>query len=166
MSTPEKYEPPTYPQLARLARPFPKGMIHEAPKGKYGSYVKHSDVNQKLLAVLGPFSFEVVEIVRAEDENGETRIEGCLARLTCTIDGREVSVTEVGDCDNPGNWKTDGARLKDAASDAFKRAAMRLGAGLHLWCQGSYVLPALLKGDEKVEESVQGVPDDPERPFE
>ena len=36
---------------------------------------------------------------------------------------------------NPTNWRTDGARLKDAVSDAIKRCAMAIGVGLHLWSQ-------------------------------
>ena len=121
--------------LARLAKPFPPNLVQSPAQGKYGSYVAHHVVNQKLLAVIGPFDFEVTQIIR-----GEAGVEGCLARLTCTIDGRVTTITEVGDCEQPGNWKTDGQRLKDAASDALKRCAMRLGVGLHLWSQGDYFL--------------------------
>ena len=51
------------------------------------------------------------------------------------IDGKTVSVEEVGDVEKPSNWKTNGARMKDAVSDAVKRCAMALGVGLHLWSQ-------------------------------
>jgi hypothetical protein len=38
--------------------------------------------------------------------------------------------------------------LKDAASDAFKRCAMRVGVGLHLWTkEGEYFLYNLTKSD-------------------
>lgn len=47
---------------------------------------------------------------------------------------------EAGDCEEPHNWKTDGQRLKDAMSDAYKRCAMRWGCGLHLWSQKEYFL--------------------------
>lgn len=116
-------------QLADLARPFAQHLIKSAPSGKYGSYVSHDAVNQKLLAVLGPFSFEVKEWLTGVDGT----IEGCLASMTVEVDGHVVVMTEVGDCEQPTNWKTQGARAKDAASDAFKRCAMRLGCGLHLW---------------------------------
>lgn len=54
---------------------------------------------------------------------------------------------EAGDCEEPHNWKTDGARLKDAMSDAYKRCAMRWGCGLHLWSQGEYFLHDVLTRD-------------------
>lgn len=123
-------------QLTRLSKPFPPALIKQPPKGKYGSYVSHDVVNQKLLALLGPIDFEVVELVRG----AEGKVEACLARMTCDIDGRKTTVVEVGDCESPDNWKTEGARMKDAASDAFKRCAMRLGVGLHLWSGQDYFL--------------------------
>ena len=46
-----------------------------------------------------------------------------------------MSVVEAGDVEKPDNWKTNGARMKDAMSDAIKRCAMALGVGLHLWSQ-------------------------------
>lgn len=130
--------------LARLAKPFPPNLVERAPSG-HGDYVAHHVVNQKLLAVLGPFSFEVTQPIRGASGN----IEGCLARLTVTIDGKEVSISEPGDCDFPEQKKTDGDRLKNAASDAFKRCAMRLGCGLHLWSQDDYFLHGQLVRDEE-----------------
>ena len=55
--------------------------------------------------------------------------------MTVEIDGELVTVEEVGDVEQPFNWKSDGARLKDAVSDAVKRCAMAFGVGLHLWSQ-------------------------------
>ena len=55
--------------------------------------------------------------------------------LTVEIDGELVTVEEAGDVEQPFNWRTDGARLKDAVSDAVKRCAMAMGVGLHLWAQ-------------------------------
>jgi hypothetical protein len=132
-------------QLARLAKPFPSALVHSNPSGQgRGDYVSHSVVNEKLLAVVGPVSYEVVEVLRGrvkgKDELGDV-VVGCLARLTITFDdGRVASVVEVGDCENPTNWPHDGARMKDASSDAFKRCAMRLGVGLHLWSQDEFSL--------------------------
>jgi hypothetical protein len=60
--------------------------------------------------------------------------------MTVTISGEKVVVEEVGDCEQPHNWDSDGQRLKDAFSDAYKRCAMRLGCGLHLWSQDEYFL--------------------------
>jgi hypothetical protein len=55
--------------------------------------------------------------------------------MTFNIAGRNVSVQEVGDVEQPFNWKTEGARMKDAVSDAVKRCAMAIGCGLHLWAR-------------------------------
>lgn len=128
-------------QLASLAKPFPDALIDRKPGGAGGDYVNHAMVTQRLLQAVGPYSYDVVELIRGDftpstNKPGailENVISGALCRLTVTIDGETVSVTEVGDCENPGNWKTDGQRAKDAVSDAFKRCAMRLGLGLHLW---------------------------------
>jgi hypothetical protein len=123
-------------QLRELATPFPPSLVHKAPQGKYGSYVEHSTYTERLLSIVGPYSTEVREILRGPDGT----IEGVLLALTVTIDGRTVTVVEAGDCEQPGNWKTQGARMKDAMSDAIKRCCSRIGLGLHLWSQDSYFL--------------------------
>lgn len=150
-------------QLERLARPFPARLIHDNPSGG-GSYVKHSVVTEKLLAVVGPFSFELVEIVRgdvpgvAPNPNGnsararngvpglEHAIVGAVCRLSAEVDGTPTRVEECGDCEQPHNWPHDGARLKDAMSDALKRCAMRLGVTLHLWSGAEFSLYDQLRG--------------------
>lgn len=152
-------------QLADLARPFPRAFVQTNPSGG-GSYVSHSEVTQWLLMVVGPFSFEVVELIRgyvdakppnpkgtsAKAKAGSPALDGavvgCLGRLSCTVDGKAVTVVEVGDCESPHNWAHDGARAKDAASDSIKRCAMRLSVGLHLWAQDNYFLRRkLTEGD-------------------
>lgn len=142
-SPPEATAHPT-DQLIRLAKPFPAKFIQANPNSRAGGdYVKHSIVNEKLLAVLGAFSYEIAEVfrgkVKGKDELGEV-VVGCTARLTCRIDGQVVTIEEVGDCEMPGNWPHDGARLKDASSDAIKRCAMRIGVGLHLWSSDQFTL--------------------------
>jgi hypothetical protein len=150
-------------QLRDLAKPFAPRLIKQPPKGKFGTYVAHDVVNQKLLAVLGPFDFEVTELVLG----AEGRVEGCLARLTCEIDGRRTTVVEIGDCERPENWSTQGARMKDAASDAFKRCAMRVGCGLHLWGQADFFLFDVLDAAAPPQLPYAAyAADDPERPFE
>jgi hypothetical protein len=145
--------------LAELARRFPTDFVER----KDGSdYVAHHVVNQRLLSIVGPFDFELVEVIRgdlpavAPDPSKNSKrgkagvpalhqaIVGGIWRLTCMVDGRRVRVEEVGDCQDPHNWNHDGARLKDAASDAIKRCAMRLGLGLHLWAQEHYFLDVQL----------------------
>lgn len=127
-------------QLQRLVKPFPRSMIQTKPGKFQAEYVSHSEVVQKLLAVVGPYSFEVTETFR----NKDGQIDAVIARLALTVDGERISISEVGECEQPGNWNTDGARLKDAASDAFKRCAMRVGVGLHLWAQDRFVLDTML----------------------
>lgn len=122
-------------QLERLARPFPSKYIKQAPGG-HGTYVDHEIINQALLIIVGPFSFEIKQVIYGQDG----MVEGCTASVTCVVDGREVTVTEAGDCDQPTNSRTQGDRLKKAASDALKRCAMRLGCGIHLWAQADFFL--------------------------
>jgi hypothetical protein len=126
-------------QLHELSRPFPNEFVHKAPKGKYGDYIQHSVIRQRLLSVVGPYSQEVKEILREEvkdkDGNIKSIVVGVVLALTIDVDGQLVTVEEAGDVENPFNWKTDGARLKDAVSDGLKRCAMAIGCGLHLWAQ-------------------------------
>jgi hypothetical protein len=147
--------------LARLARPFPRELVQRDPGGN--SYVAHENVTQWLLGIVGPFSFELVEIIRGDvpgvppDPKGRSRraregtpelhhvIVGGVWRLTLQIDGRSVRLEEAGDVEDPHNWRHDGMRLKQAASDAIKRCAMRAGLGLHLWAGERYILDGRLR---------------------
>lgn len=149
-------------QLSDLATPFPAKYINRNPSGG-GDYVKHSIVNQRLLMAVGPFDFEQVEIIRGfvaakpPNPKGSSQrarggapaltdtIVGVVCRLTCVIDGESCSIEEAGDCEDPHNWPHDGARLKDASSDAFKRCCMRLGLGLALWSGEDYFLDKQLE---------------------
>lgn len=151
-------------QLAEVAKPFPPKFVHTNPSGG-GSYVSHDVVTQRLLQVLGPFDFHVVQVIRGyvpeikPNPNGSSKrakegapalgdaVVGVIGALTVTIDGTTVTVQDVGDCEAPHNWPHDGARMKDAVSDAIKRCAMRLGCGLHLWSQEEYYLYERLKLD-------------------
>ena len=133
-------------QLQQLAEPFPPGLIKAPPKGKYGEYVPHSAVTERLLAVVGPFTQRVTEIIRNHDTG---MIDGCILELSFEIDNKWVTVQEVGDVENPAMKKTDGARLKDAVSDAVKRCAMRAGLGLHLWSQDDYFLDSMLEDSDE-----------------
>src|SRR5688500_9599918 len=104
--------PGTAPALTELARRFP----HGSTERKDGNdYVAHHIVNQRLLTVVGPFDFELVEVIRGDvaavppDPSGRSRrakagtpplhnaIVGGVWRLTCKIDGHRVRVEEVGD---------------------------------------------------------------------
>jgi hypothetical protein len=169
-------------QLDRLAEPFPSSLIKQAPAGKYGTYVKHSAVTERLLSIVGAFSYEIVQVIhgyappvigKGEKYTANTprwpgrehALVGCVGKLTVWVDGREVSVEEAGDVDDPA-MENDGRNLKDASSDAIKRCAMRLGLGLHLWSQDDYFLDRQLKHDNKLPsgegETLTDDTDDPE----
>ena len=137
-------------QLSKLATPFPDKFIEEKPGKFAAAFVPHGIVTQFLLGILGPYDFHLNNVIR--DTDGA--VTGVLCTLTVDIDGRTTSIQEVGECENPGNWKTDGARLKACASDGIKRCAMRLGLGLHLWHKkdGNYVLAEILKNREEENE--------------
>jgi hypothetical protein len=139
------------PELAALCKPFPTAYVHANPGGQgRGSYVGHDVVIQRLLHVLDGYSTEVVEVLRGTTkQHAEPVVVGVLLRLSCTIDGHPYSVTEVGDCENPGNWPHDGARMKDAMSDAIKRCAMRIGVALHVWAQDEWYLDRALAALEE-----------------
>jgi hypothetical protein len=141
--------------LVELSKPFPKHLV-ERVEGN--DYVAHHVITQRLLSVVGPFDFKLVELVRGDvagippnpegksnrARQGRPALSGVVVaavyRLVCEVDGRRTEVEEIGECGDPHNWAHDGARLKDAASDALKRCAMRLGLGLHLWAQEMYFL--------------------------
>lgn len=119
----------TRAQLSELARPFPQRYVHTNPSGG-GSYVSHDVVVQRLLHVVGPFDFHVVEVIRGyvpgrpADPNGKSErartgtpaldnaVVGVIAALTVNVDGESVTVQDCGDCEQPHNWPHDGARMK------------------------------------------------------
>jgi hypothetical protein len=134
-------------QLYELSRPFPESLVKQKPGKFAASYVEHSVISQRLLEVVGPYDFCIDRIVT----NPDGVVVGCTATLTVEIDGRRVSITEVGDVERPGD--NNGSALKAAASDAIKRCAMRLGVGLSLWSQENYYLDkALAKQMEPTDE--------------
>jgi len=134
-------------QLGKLAVPFPDKFVETKPGKFSAAYVPHGIITQFLLGILGPYDFHINDVVRDADGT----VTGCLCTLTVDVDGRTTSIQEVGECENPNNWKTDGARLKACASDGIKRCAMRLGLGLHLWHKhdGNYVLANILSKREE-----------------
>ena len=157
-----------------LAEPFPARYVKRAPQGKHGTYINHADITQRLLAVVGPYSFEVRDVIRGHapeiktDRNTfearEDAVLGVLATLTIRDKwDREFSITEVGTEDNPA-MSHDAENLKSAASDAFKRCAMRLGLGLQLWAKEGYHLPVQLTQRDTGETEVtrEPFPDDAE----
>jgi len=114
--------------LYQLARPFPDSMVVKKPGGKFqADYVAHGVITSRLLEVLGPFDWSIAKVIT----NPEGVAVGCIGRLEVVVDGRPVVIEEVGDCEQVS--ANSASNLKMASSDALKRAAMRLGLGLHLW---------------------------------
>lgn len=164
-------------RLLELSRPFPPKYVHTKPGGTH-SYISHHVINQRLIYVLGYMpSFEQISILRGDvsresakkkeiRESGKDLVNvivGATYRMSLR-DGTAVDGT--GDCEDPHNWPHDGARLKDAESDALKRCAAKLGVGLHVWANGKngneYFLfdslskrgsahPSLPEGDDRAE---------------
>ena len=147
-------------QLQELSKPFSQGLVKsKIVQGNRLEYVAHSEFNQRLLHVVGAFDITNVEPIRGyvPDMNtkagktylgGDNLIVGALITLRLEIDGRDTTIVEVGDVENPQLKNHDGERLKDAVSDAFKRACMRLGLGLHLRAERAYFLDKVLERDE------------------
>ncbi len=129
--------------LAKLAKPLPPKFVSTLPATKKRpalDYVSHAVVTEVLLMIVGPFDWRV-EPVQGKDG----AVIGCIGHLGCTVDGRYVTIGEVGEAeftrDDQGNYD-EGVVLKNSASDALKRAAMRLGLALDLWAHkhGGYFL--------------------------
>jgi len=160
-------------QLYQLSVPFPAKVVKQNPNG-FGSYVPHHLYAQRLLLHLGHYDFTLTEIVRgyvAENEPDpkgssarakagspalENAVVGAVCRLSVMVDGNLMVIDEVGDCEDPHNWPHDGARSKDAMSDALKRCCARIGLGTHLYARApaEYVLRDALR--KKLTDTTEG----------
>ena len=132
--------------LRDLVKRIPQAYVKTKPGGFQADYVSHADIQQILLAKLGPCTQEVKELIY----NAEHQLQGCILRMTYEIDGQTVVIEEAGDVERPG--ANNGANAKNAVSDAVKRCAMRVGVGLHLWSQENYVLDKMAQDGEEDEE--------------
>jgi len=131
-------------QLIRLAKKFPDKLVSQIKKGTHTEdYVNHSVIAQRLLQVVGPFDWDVDVIY------SEGKPVACKGTLKVTIDGKEVSVAGIG-TDQNNKGKDDGDIIKEMESDALKRAASKVGVGLHLWAQKQYFLSTQLAQDYQI----------------
>ena len=115
--------------IKKLTKNFPKDVVKQAPKGKFGSYVPHHLYTQRLVDVVGgQYNFFIKEVIR----NKDNAVVGAICRLE--IEGLGV-VEEIGDVDTHAISRniTESEVLKLAVSDGIKRCCMRFGIGLHLW---------------------------------
>ena len=116
---------------SKLLSPFPANLVRKAPAGKFGDYVPHANYVERLRDSGVTYSWHCEPVYGRVD--GVKRIVG--AKGTITIEGMG-SFDGFGDVDTfkLTNAKfNDGSNLKDAESDAFKRACMRFGLGVELW---------------------------------
>ena len=114
-----------------LLSPFPTELVRKAPSGKFGDYVPHANYVERLRDSGVKYSWSCEPIYGMH--GGEKRIVG--AKGTITIEGMG-SYDGFGDVDTfklTNSKFNDGTNLKDAESDAFKRACMRFGLGVELW---------------------------------
>ena len=114
-----------------LLSPFPQEMVRKAPAGKFGDYVPHANYVERLRDSGVKYSWSCEPVYGRVD--GIKRIVG--AKGTITIEGMG-SYDGFGDVDTfklTNDKFNDGSNLKDAESDAFKRACMRFGLGVELW---------------------------------
>lgn len=149
---------PRFRQITKLLHPFPARLVKANPSGgARGSYVAHPVVEQRIIDALGrPPCTRLVQIIRgtAPGKSGKPDMEGVVVgmvlRMEATVDGEPWFAEETGDCELPSNWPHDGARMKDAQSDAYKRCAMRLGVALHVWAQEDFYIGAkFLRQDQE-----------------
>jgi hypothetical protein len=121
-------------KLAELLVPFPEKYIKNKPGGRGGDYVMHGVVRQRLLDVVGFYDWSIDREIY--DDSG--KLTGCVGTLTINLENKTIKVQGSGDVEN--DQGSNGSNLKHAESDAFKRAAMNLGLGLHLWCGDEYFI--------------------------
>ena len=118
----------------QLLSPFPQELVKKAPAGKFGDYVPHAHYVERLRDSGVKYSWFCEPVYSTH--NGEKRIVGAKGIITIH-DGEHMGTYEgFGDIDTfkINNDKfNDGTNLKDAESDAFKRACMRFGLGVELW---------------------------------
>ena len=129
---------PSRTQLARLSKVWQGKYVksREMGGGRKESYVPHSSVSERLLQVCGPYDWDFDVIY---SENVPVAVKG---KLTVDVDGKTVTVAGSGTPQNTS--ESVGEQIKKMESDAFKRAASKVGVALHLWSQDNYFLDKVL----------------------
>ena len=139
---------------AELSKPFKGDAVKSAPKGKFGKYIEHSMVRQKMIAIFGNFDENMPYHLKENLLNPKTQetkqvLVGVTYRLTVVINGEKVTKESTGVVEHPFNWNSDAERLKVAEADGFKRCCMKLGVALHLYNEDEFILHDLLKSKDK-----------------
>ena len=136
-------------QLQDLAKRLPEKWIKEKGTGFAAKYCSHGDIQQALLAKVGPTSQRVVKIIHAPEGN---IIQGVILEMVFHIDLEPVVIQEIGESErDTGN---NALNLKNSVSDAIKRCAMRVGLGLELWSE-NYALPEALAQRAEQQEDLE-----------
>ena len=114
-----------------LLSPFPQELVRKAPAGKFGDYVPHAHYVERLRDSGIQYKWECEPVYSTH--NGEKRIVGAKGIITLDGMGSYVGFGDVDTFKLNNDKFNDGSNLKDAESDAFKRACMRFGLGVELW---------------------------------
>ena len=145
-----------------LSKAWNKSVVKKLPVSykKDGiDYVEHTQVTQKLIALIPDVQMELIDVFYDTHYNIDgdklTILSGCTYKISGTIDGQFRSVVEAGMCDKPFESENrrvsnNGERLKECISDAIKRCGMRLGIGIELYDTNSWLSGYL---DPKAKES-------------
>tara|TARA_R100001015_G_C4634802_1_gene202162 strand:+ start:3350 stop:3958 length:609 start_codon:yes stop_codon:yes gene_type:complete len=145
----------------KLSKAWNKAVIKKLPVSykKDGiSYVDHTQVTQRLIALIPDVQFKLGCHIydKYEDLEGRQRkiLTGVEYTIEGTIDGHFRSVTEVGMCDKPFDVEgrkpaNNGERAKECISDAVKRCGMRLGIGIELYDSSAWLSSYLEPKEEK-----------------
>jgi len=130
--------------LMKLAKKFPDKFIEKKKMGnREEDYINHAVIAQRLLSIVGAYNWDFDVIC---SENKPVSVKGI---LTVTVDGNEVSVAGAGTPQNTS--EPIGEQIKKMESDAFKRAASKLGLGLQLWAQDNYFLDVQLSKEYNID---------------
>ena len=135
----------------KLSKEWNKAVVKKLPVSykKDGiSYVDHTQVTQRLIALIPDVQFKAGSFIYDDYEDLEGRrrkiLTGVEYTIEGTIDGHLRSVTEVGMCDKPFEVEgrkpaNNGERAKECISDAVKRCGMRLGIGIELYDSSAWL---------------------------
>ncbi len=147
----------------QISKPWNKTFVKKVNKG-FGEidYVEHTQVTQKLIALIPDLDITTSDIVydKIEDVNGVARsfVTGIKVRLQGTVDGNFITREDYGMCDkpffhdNPNKVQNNGQRIKECMSDGLKRAAMRMGVGIELYDTDAWLSNYLEKTEIVAEE--------------
>lgn len=114
-----------------LLSPFPKKLVKKAPAGKFGDYVPHANYVERLRDSGVKYSWSCEPVYGLH--KGENRIVGAKGTITIEDMGSYDGFGDIDTFKLDSPKHNDGTNLKDAESDAFKRACMRFGLGVELW---------------------------------